>query len=143
MKQLDNFIQEKLKVTSKSKVNKVNLDDIASKIENEVYKSAIMLRSFVDNIGKIINYNDNVNFLINTGYSSFNCHGNINDIIDDINGLMPFAQIRKSPTECTTLFYGKQPITKGNYLPFLSSHDTFKFQSIEVLGKEIIINLKK
>ena len=143
MENIINFINEKLKINSKSKITNINLEDISKKIENAINKSDYRLIDLCTIIGKTINNDETIKFLINSGYSSFNCHGNINNIIDDIKGLMPFSSNRKSESECTTLFYGNKKIDRGNYLPFQSSYDRFKFKSIKVENDEIVINLNK
>ena len=143
MKQLNYFINEKLKINSKSKINNTNLEDICEKIKNSINNDIYRLVSIVLIIGQIINNDESIQFLINSGYSSFNCHGNINDIINDIKGLMPFSKNRKHESECTTLFYGNKKIERGNYLPFLSSYDRFKLKSTKIENNEIVINLEK
>jgi hypothetical protein len=143
MKQLINFINEKLKINSNSKINNTNLEDICEKIKNSINNDKYRLVTIVLIIGQIINNDETIEFLINSGYSTFNCHGNINDIIDDIKGLMPFSIKRKHESQCTTLFYGNKKINRTNYLPFQSSYDRFKFKSIKVENDEIVINLNK
>lgn len=56
----------------------------------------------------------------------FNCFGTTKQIAKDVVGLMPFTKepIRDS-NAAKSLFYGKDHISNGNYLPFLAYSDTF------------------
>ena len=85
----------------------------------------------------------NTKMCINVPYSTFNCRGTAKSIADDVKGLMPFSKTPKSENDCTTLFYGDNPIHRGNYLPFLSGSDYFHVDKIEVSGDVINVWLKK
>jgi hypothetical protein len=56
----------------------------------------------------------------------FNCFGTTKQIAKDVVGLMPFTKdpIRDA-NAAKSLFYGKDHISNGNYLPFLAYSDTF------------------
>ena len=71
---------------------------------------------------------------INVPYSNFNCHGEAIKVAKDVKGLMPFSTARVSFDEVTTLYYGDNHITRGNYLPFLAEVDCFYINNIDTTG---------
>ena len=71
---------------------------------------------------------------INFPDSNFNCHGPANKVAKDISGLMPFSKNPINIDEVTTLYYGDNHITRGNYLPFLSDADCFYIKNIDTTG---------
>ena len=72
--------------------------------------------------------------LIHVPYSNFVCNGPANNVDSDVKGLMPFSKTRKSEDECTTLFYGDKPITRRNYIPFLSSADVYYISQMNIIS---------
>lgn len=56
----------------------------------------------------------------------FNCFGTTKQIATDVVGLMPFTKKPiKDENAAKSLFWGKDPIKKGNFLPFLAYSDAF------------------
>lgn len=76
---------------------------------------------------------------INVPYATFNCRGTANAVAEDVKGLMPFSNARKTEDECTTLFYGGLPVRRGNYIPFLSSADVYHISKMEI--NEDVVNI--
>lgn len=83
------------------------------------------------------------NVLIHVPYSNFVCNGPANNVDSDVKGLMPFSKTRKSEDECTTLFYGDKPITRHNYIPFLSSADVYYISQMNINDDNVEVNLVK
>lgn len=83
------------------------------------------------------------NVCINVPYATFNCRGTANAVAEDVEGLMPFSNARKSEDACTTLFYGGTPIHRGNYIPFQSSADVYHISKMEIDGDVVNIWLEK
>ena len=71
---------------------------------------------------------------INVPYSNFNCHGEAVKVAKDVKGLMPFSTARVPFDEVTTLYYGDNHITRGNYLPFQAEVDCFYIKNIDTTG---------
>lgn len=57
--------------------------------------------------------------------SSFNCFGSAKQIYKDVEGLMPFTKSPIRANAAKSLFWGKNKIQNGNYLPFQAYSDAF------------------
>ena len=71
---------------------------------------------------------------INVPYSNFNCHGEAIKVAKDVIGLMPFSKNPININKVTTLYYGDNPITRNNYLPFQAEVDCFYISNIDTSG---------
>lgn len=76
-------------------------------------------------------------------YSTFHCIGPAETIYHDVNGLMPYSKNPINTNDATTLFYGEKPIKQSNYLPFLTSSDSFYIKEYEIKNGMPAFTLEK
>ena len=147
MIQLNEYLSTKINPVKVDKQNKDKLEKLMHEFEkkfdcprgmwstgmklNYITKGAAEI--FKDNIIQIWHPRNNNKDEYNE--NCFNCYGPANDIYRDVEGLMPFTKnpIRDA-NSAKTLFYGKDPIKNGNYLPFLSYIDEYYIkQNAEII----------
>jgi predicted RNA-binding Zn-ribbon protein involved in translation (DUF1610 family) len=88
---------------------------------------------------------------INLPYYDFNVRGKVKDVHRDVHGVMPMTYLSGHKDECvevedtTTLYYGNERVSRGNYLPFLSECDVYYVTGYTETsdGEMVLINVKK